>query len=163
MRPLIIIKSTIRNNPQENDRSNKDKTMRALLIHSRKYQVKITGLATRPILIKPEQVIEPEQTCNNCVVAFISIENGDTIDFANKMVVEIKNMIEETKHNNVVVTPFAHLSSNLASSDLALELLRVITDNLKQFNLTRTHFGSDKELLLDVFGHPGNFRFREFK
>lgn len=79
------------------------------------------------------------------------------------MAVEVEKMILETGHDNVVIAPFAHLSSDLAPSDVALQLLNSLTEKLQHHNITRTHFGSDKELLLDIFGHPGNVRFREFK
>jgi threonyl-tRNA synthetase len=137
--------------------------MRALLFDTRRYQISITGLATRPISIKPEPIKEPTQTCDNCIVAFVCIEEGDKDDFVPKMADEIKKMIKDTKHDKLVVAPFAHLSNKLASSELALGLFEKIMNELSLYKPIRTHFGSDKELLLDVFGHPGNVRFREIK
>ena len=60
--------------------------------------------------------------------------------------------------------PFAHLSSNLAQAKEALPILERVVIELKdsEINLTEGHFGSDKELLIHLYGHPGNARYREF-
>ena len=74
-------------------------------------------------------------------------------------------MSQRTKHNSLVICPFAHLSNNLASTDDALDILNCVEETLKSepdFNVIRTHFGSDKTLLIDVYGHAGNVGFREF-
>jgi threonyl-tRNA synthetase len=77
---------------------------------------------------------------------------------------EIIKFSEETKHKNVFLCPFAHLSNNLANSEDALTILEAIVEGLKNLDvqLTQGHFGSDKELLIHLYGHPGNARYREF-
>lgn len=137
--------------------------MRALLFHSKKYQISITGLATRPASIAPEKIVENKQECKNCIVAFVCFEKSDKAEFVERLGLEIEKMMEEVGHRKLAVVPFAHLSSQLAPSSLALKLLDALCERLKNYELIRTHFGSDKALLLDVFGHPGNVRFREFK
>jgi len=63
----------------------------------------------------------------------------------------------------VVILPFAHLSNNLAKAKDGIKIVSFIEENLKkEFNVMRAHFGSHKELLLDIYGHPGNARYREF-
>lgn len=140
--------------------------MRSLLFHCKNYKIEIGHLATRPNNIKPEKVKEKEQSCQNCVVAFITIELGDKKEECCPQICEeIAKVSQETKHNNVVIFPFAHLSNNLATSEDAINILNCIETTLKsntKLNVLRAHFGSDKAVLLDVYGHAGNTRYREF-
>lgn len=73
-------------------------------------------------------------------------------------------MAHDIGRNSIVVFPFADLSSSLASSSEGLRTLLLVEECLKKdsFDVRRGHFGSHKELLIDVYGHPGNVRFREF-
>ena len=77
---------------------------------------------------------------------------------------EIKKMCKEVKRNKVVIVPFAHLSNNLGNTKESLEILKKIETKLKRSRLKtmRAHFGSNKSLHLDIYGHPGNARYREF-
>ena len=136
--------------------------MRALLVHARDYDVKVIGLATRPNGVAPEAIIDNEQTVKNCIVGFLCVETGDEIDAIKSLSTEIVKMMKETGEQNVVIAPFAHLSNKLADSHTAKRLLGELENELIKFKPVRTHFGSDKELLLSVFGHPGSVRFREF-
>ncbi len=138
--------------------------MRALLFHCRNYNTKIDRLANRLEEILPEEVKEKEQTCKDCIVALTTIEEGDeTNKDCSGLLDEIKKMSKEVEHKNVVVLPFAHLSNNLAKSKNALKILEKIEKDLtKDFEVIRAHFGSHKSLLLDIYGHPGNARYREF-
>ena len=71
-------------------------------------------------------------------------------------------MCKDTGHTRVVLFPFAHLSNKLADTDTTLKAIILLEENLKGLELQRAHFGSDKKLILDVFGHKGNVRYREF-
>jgi threonyl-tRNA synthetase len=72
-------------------------------------------------------------------------------------------MSQEVKHKNIVILPFAHLSNNLANSEDGIKAIDFIEEKLKQdYHVIRAHFGSHKSLLLDIYGHPGNARYREF-
>lgn len=126
--------------------------------------VEITGLANRPKGIKPESVTDKYQKSSDCIVAFITVESGFFIKRAvPKAIAEIKKMATDVKSKNIVVYPFAHLSNNLAKYDVSLEIIKSISDGLSiEFNVIRAHFGSDKSLLLDIKGHKGNVRFRDF-
>ncbi|HEY4473815.1 MAG TPA: threonyl-tRNA synthetase editing domain-containing protein [Candidatus Paceibacterota bacterium] len=137
--------------------------MRALLTHSKRYKVTITGLATRPDSIKPEPVTETEQSSEKCVVVFVCIEAKDTPELAKQLGREVELMMQDVGDKKVVLVPFAHLSSNLASSELAIEVLNALQNALASHNPLRSHFGSDKAFSIDFLGHPGNIRFREFK
>jgi len=136
--------------------------MKALLVHVKEYRVKITGLATRPDGIIPEPITENTQTATNCIVAFVCVERHDLMEVGKRLYGEIKKMMNETGERNIVICPFVHLSSQLADSVHALSILDSLTNEFSNDKPTRSHFGSDKEVLLDIFGHPGNVRFREF-
>ncbi len=137
--------------------------MKALLLHCKNYQIEIGLLANRPSTVQPEPVTEIEQSETNCVVALITVEVGDKPEVADSIEKDIRKMAQDTGRNKIAILPFAHLSNNLADSSLSIAYLAKIEENLADdFHVKRAHFGSHKEFLLDVFGHPGNARFREY-
>jgi len=76
---------------------------------------------------------------------------------------EVAKMSQEVGHKNIVILPFAHLSNNLAKVKEGIKAITLIEEKLKEnYNVIRAHFGSHKSLLLDIYGHPGNARYREF-
>ncbi len=138
-------------------------TMKALLLHCKNYRIKIGTLANRPKDVRPEPVVEPEQSQEDCVVALITAENGDTQGKLKALGKDITKMTEDVGRRSVVILPFAHLSNNLLESSAAIELLEQLRQDLsKDFDVKRSHFGSHKEFMIDVFGHPGNVRYREY-
>jgi len=138
--------------------------MRALLFHCKNYKTKVETLANRPKDIEPEEVNEKEQSCEDCVVALITVEKGDNIKKCCKGITEeLTKMSQEVGHNNIVIVPFAHLSKKLADTTKGLEALNCIEETMNNgHRVMRAHFGSHKALLLDIYGHPGNARYREF-
>lgn len=138
-------------------------SMKALLFHCKRYHTKIGKLSNRPKNISPEEITNKIQACKDCIVAFLTIEKNDDAKIsAENLAKELNKMSKEVGHKNIVLLPFAHLSNKLAPSEKVIETLDFIEKELKGFNVSRSHFGSHKSLLLDVYGHPGNARFREF-
>ncbi len=137
--------------------------MKVLLLHCKNYRIQVGQLANRPDNIHPEPVSEPAQTEINCVVALVTVEKGDTVESTAGLIDEITKMAHDVGHNTIVILPFAHLSSSLADTETSIPILDNLKDNLSgEFVVKRGHFGSHKEFLLDVYGHAGNARFREF-
>jgi len=137
--------------------------LRALLFHCKEYRVKIGKLANRPNGIIPEEVKSKTESIKNCVLIFTTIEKADTIKQVNELVFEITKMALEVKENKIVILPFAHLSNNLGGTETSIKLLDSICKKLEaNFKISRAHFGSHKELLFHLYGHPGNARYREF-
>ena len=138
--------------------------MRALLFHCKDFGSVITGLSTRPGDIIHGDILDEKQSSHDCILAFVTIEKGDTAEKSSQIAKEILKFCKDTSHKNVFLCPFAHLSNNLAVAKEALPVLENIKQELKNsdVNLTEGHFGSDKELLIHLYGHPGNARFREF-
>lgn len=137
--------------------------MKILLLSCRNFESKIKKLATRPESIKPEPIKEKEYKTDKSIVALITAEENDVLDTCSK---ELKKEIEifskDTGINKIVLFPFGHLSNKLASSEDTINFLKLVEKELSDFEITRVHFGSHKSLLLDIFGHQGNVRFREF-
>ncbi|MEM4271775.1 MAG: threonine--tRNA ligase, partial [Candidatus Pacearchaeota archaeon] len=81
------------------------------------------------------------------------------------MIDAVKKTAEEVKAKNLVVYPYAHLSSNLAHPDTALEYLAEAEATLKKdgFKVVRAPFGYYKEFELKVKGHPLSELSKEFK
>lgn len=139
--------------------------MGAILFHAKKFETKFHSFANRPKNIVHETIKgKEEQESKNCVVAFVTIESDDN----EKKVVggiceEIEKMCKEVKRNRVVIAPFAHLSSNLAQPEKGLKIIKEIEKKLKnKLEVVATHFGSNKSLMLSIYGHAGNARYREF-
>ncbi len=137
--------------------------MKSLLLHCRRFQTKIGKLATRPPNIKPEPITMTQYEAHKSIVALITIEEGDDLhNTVQKLAEEIRTFSKETGIKTVVICPFGHLSNKLASSEKALESLKLLETQLTDFETMRVHFGSHKSLLLDIPSHVGNVRFREF-
>lgn len=138
--------------------------MRSLFFHCKNYRTKIESLANRPDGILPEKVSENEQSCKDCIVALITVESQDNPEKTSSGVAgEILKMSQEIGRNTVVILPFAHLSHNLAPSKMSIKTINLVENILKEkVKVLSAHFGSHKELLIDIYGHPGNARYREF-
>lgn len=138
--------------------------MRSILFHCKYFGSAITGLSTRPDDIIHADFLDKKQSAHDCIVAFVTVEKGDVPEKARALVLEVLKFCKDTNHNNVFLCPFAHLSNNLAPAKESLIILEKISEELKSsdVHLTEGHFGSDKELLIHLYGHPGNARYREF-
>ncbi|MFA5129422.1 MAG: threonyl-tRNA synthetase editing domain-containing protein [Patescibacteria group bacterium] len=139
--------------------------MRCLLFHAKHFHTEVVGLAKRPKGITPEKVNKQIEDAIDAIVVFVTVEKGDNAEKCSSVCVkDVSNFTEEVGVSTVVLCPFAHLSHALADSKTALETLDQIDLKLReaQLKVHRVHFGSDKSLLLDIYGHGENVRFREY-
>ncbi|HYH36164.1 MAG TPA: threonyl-tRNA synthetase editing domain-containing protein [Candidatus Saccharimonadales bacterium] len=137
--------------------------MKALLLHCRNYKIKVGLLANRPHNVQPEPVTESEQSQADGVIVLITAEKGDSQETLKSLRKDIAKMAEDVGRKSIVILPFAHLSNNLLDSSSSIKLFENLKKDLAgDFEVKRGHFGSHKEFLLDVFGHPGNVRYREY-
>ena len=91
------------------------------------------------------------------LVILMSIEKIDSnIDeVVKEFVKHVKDIAGQVKAKNVVLYPYAHLSSNLASPEVAIEILDKADKALKKdFKVVRAPFGYYKEFEMKVKGHP---------
>ena len=90
------------------------------------------------------------------VVTFIAVERGDDESIAKAAVDEIKKYLDTVKSERLLIYPYAHLSSDLASAKYAYELLKLterMAKDMKVF-VSRAPFGWTKAFNIKVKGHP---------
>src|SRR3989344_524209 len=90
-----------------------------------------------------------------CLGVFVAVEKGDSIGDVKELVSNVKDVSSQVKAKNIVLYPYAHLSRNLSSPDVALDVLKKSEEELsKEFKVVRAPFGYYKEFELKVKGHP---------
>lgn len=98
---------------------------------------------------------------DHVLVVFISIEKDDMLSIEStikKATDEILKTIDLIKEKNILLYPYAHLSSNLASKDDCLLILNkletsIINEN-NNINVKRSPFGWYKSFSIKCKGHP---------
>jgi threonyl-tRNA synthetase len=92
------------------------------------------------------------------LVVLIAVEKRDLNikTIVSKLVEDIENTTKQVNVKNVVLYPYAHLSNNLSSPEIALNVLIEAEKQLskKGFKVTRAPFGYYKSFELKVKGHP---------
>ena len=96
------------------------------------------------------------QEVKEALVVLTAIEKNDLVEEGiSKLEKEIEKIAKDVKTKNIVLYPYAHLSSNLSSPEKAIEILKKAEISLgKNFNVIRAPFGYYKEFELKVKGHP---------
>ncbi len=81
-----------------------------------------------------------------------------------ELVTHIREIADQVSAKNIVLYPYAHLSNQLASPEIAMEVLGKAEKKLKQyFKVVKAPFGYYKEFELKVKGHPLSELSREIK
>ena len=90
------------------------------------------------------------------IVVFVSVEKGDNKIIIEKAIEEIKNYTENLKVNRILIYPYSHLSSHLASPKFAFDIIKELeTKSRKIINeVNRAPFGWTKGFNIKVKGHP---------
>jgi len=138
--------------------------MKILTLHCDYIRFKpIKKAIKEPEKLKEEQKKEIE--VKEPLVILIAVEKGDNDEIVRQMVQSVEQTAKEVKAKNIVLYPYAHLSPNLSSPDIALEYLAEAHSTLKKdgFNVVRAPFGYYKEFELKVKGHPLSELSKEFK
>ncbi len=105
--------------------------------------------------IESAEEISPEsKKLDDVVVAFISIEKDDDSSVATKAIAEIKESMDKVGCGKLLLYPYAHLSSNLASPSLALKILKEMESVSTDLSISRAPFGWTKSYKVHVKGHP---------
>ncbi len=105
--------------------------------------------------IKSAEEITPEtKKIDEVVVAFISVEEDDDKTVAQKALREIKESMSKIGCKKLLLYPYAHLSSKLASPSTALSVLKEMETLASDLEVTRAPFGWTKSYKIDVKGHP---------
>ena len=130
--------------------------MQILLIHSDyiEYETK----RSTPVAEKIGDELKKGRM-EEALTVFLAVEKNDEEDIeyiARQTAGEIKKVTEQVKTNRVMLYPYAHLSSSLASPKTAVEALRKLEELLKeaQFEVKRAPFGWYKSFTIKCKGHP---------
>ncbi len=112
-------------------------------------------------LIKPElETYERDQPkrseIDEALVLFIAVESGDNEAFGSKAIADAIDFAGKLKRHNLVLYPFAHLSSNLEEPQRAMNLFHYMIKEAEKSKMKVFHapFGWNKSLKVDVKGHP---------
>lgn len=99
------------------------------------------------------------------LVILTAIEKGDSHEQVKEMVKAVEKTANEVKAKNLVLYPYAHLSSNLSNPETAKEYLIEAEKLLAKqgFKVQRAPFGYYKEFELKCKGHPLSELSKEFR
>jgi threonyl-tRNA synthetase len=129
--------------------------MKLLLIHSDyiEYEVKTKAIKT------PEDTTKKRDRLEEALTAFTAVEKIDEkkpSQAVKQAVEEITITADQLKVKNIMLYPYAHLSSDLASPKKAQEILVEIEYELNQknYNVKRSPFGWYKAFKISCKGHP---------
>ncbi len=133
--------------------------MKILLIHADyiEYEVKKKTKFAESYEGSGERVDE-------ALVVFVSVEKGDNENVVDQAVKEITDVAEKVNAKRVVLYPYAHLSSDLANPENAVEILKLMKKKLSEkFEVHRSPFGWYKAFKISCKGHPLSELSREIK
>ena len=127
--------------------------MRILLLHS-------DFIEYQPISKEIESAEEIPSTSskkiNDVIVALIAVEKDDDESIIDDVCKELKTYSEMIKCDNILVYPYAHLSSDLANPLTAQALLISVEKKAKSLfgTVNRAPFGWTKSFNVKIKGHP---------
>ena len=130
--------------------------MKILLLHCDFIKFK----PLKKALKKPEELsaerLKEINVKDDPLVVLTAVEKNDSVDSVKELVKNIEDVAGQVKAKNIVLYPYAHLSSNLSSPEIAMKILEEADKELvrKKFKVTRAPFGYYKEFELKVKGHP---------
>jgi len=120
-------------------------------------------------LRKIEELSEKEkkgEEIKEALVVLTAVEKGDENikEVVKELNKNIEDIAKQVNAKNIVLYPYAHLSKNLSSPEVAVEVLKTAEKELKEsFKVSRAPFGYYKEFELKVKGHPLSELSREIK
>ena len=88
------------------------------------------------------------------VVAFVAVEEDDDKIVAANAILQIKDSMKKIGCQKLLLYPYAHLSSTLASPNTALSVLKEMESLASDLEIYRAPFGWTKSYKLQVKGHP---------
>ncbi|MCY0859407.1 MAG: His/Gly/Thr/Pro-type tRNA ligase C-terminal domain-containing protein [Sulfolobaceae archaeon] len=123
-----------------------------LYIHTSDFFFKVKEKAVE----RAEEPVPETLELKNVLVAYTTIEKGDNEEVVKRASEDIIKVFNEVKASAVVVYPYAHLSSNLATPETAIKLLNELYQEIKSkgINAYKTPFGWYKEFSIHCLGHP---------
>lgn len=98
------------------------------------------------------------------VVTLVAIEEGDDISVVKFAAQDIKRYMQGIKNNKLLIYPYSHLSSNLASPQQALAIVNMMKEETmkEDIEVRRAPFGWTKSFSVKVKAHPLAENFRTY-
>lgn len=128
--------------------------MQLLLIHSDYMEYEVKG-STR--IAEEIDESEGKRRMEDVLAVFSAAEKFDENDpsyVAKKASEDIREVANRVKVNKILIYPYAHLASDLASRDESIRILDEIKDRLDCFEVERAPFGWYKTFQIKCKGHP---------
>ena len=130
--------------------------MRILLIHSD--YLNYTVKKETPVAEEIEEA-KKEGSFDDSLVVFTAVEKDDENNpegIVENLVKEVLKTNDQVKAENIVLYPYAHLSSSLSSPKVAVQILKDAEQALlaKDLNVKRVPFGWYKAFEISCKGHP---------
>ena len=105
-----------------------------------------------------EDADKKEIEVKDCLVCLTAVERPDEAkpkEIVKRLIENVKDVASQVKVKKIVLYPYAHLSSQLASPSVATKVLKDAKKVLsKDFKVTSAPFGWYKAFSVDVKGHP---------
>lgn len=142
--------------------------MKIILLHCDYIKFKPLKKALKKIEDIPDSEKSEKEVREALVVltAVEKIDSGNILNVVKKLTDNIKDIANQINAKNIVLYPYAHLSKNLASPEIAQEVLKKAEDflkKIKKFKIVKAPFGYYKEFELKVKGHPLSELSREIR
>lgn len=132
--------------------------MRILFIHADFIEFE----AKQKAMKNAEEIEKKKERFKECLVAFISVEKGDK-SIIEKAKEEIVDVAKKVNADKIILYPYAHLSSNLAEPNEAMEVLKSLESMLSNYEVHRAPFGWYKSFVISCKGHPLSELSKEIK
>src|SRR6266516_3373794 len=133
------------------------RTMRLLLIHADKLEYESKEKAVK----EPESIADHAKkgTLQDGLVVFTTVEKEDEQspkNTATNAAASIAEVLGWLKTNRVMIYPYAHLSTDLAGREPAIETLNILEGKLaeKGYEVSRAPFGWYKSFTISAKGQP---------
>ena len=134
-----------------------DETVRLLLVHADRFEYEAREKAVK----EPEPLNESHKkgALENGLVVFSTVEKNDEQEpeqIATNAASSIEEVLGWLKTKRVMVYPYAHLSTSLASREPAISVLKALEEKLAQkgYEVSRSPFGWYKSFTITAKGHP---------
>ena len=103
-----------------------------------------------------ENISRKKTRLEDVVVTFVAVEKEDDEIVASDALIEVRKFLQTVKCDKLLIYPYAHLSSNLATPRSALAILRILekiaTESVRE--VYTAPFGWTKSFNVQTKGHP---------
>ena len=105
--------------------------------------------------IQSAEEIEPKKIrIEEVIVCFTAVVKDDDSKIAKNAISEIQESMKKVGCDKLLLYPYAHLSSTLASPGTGLKILKEMEESCTGINVMRAPFGWTKTFSIQVKGHP---------